>query len=505
MSVLKILILEDSATDAELEMYALRQAGFHPDWVRVQTEEEFLARLTPELDLIIADYQLPRFDGGKALERLQASGLDIPFIIVSGAIGEELAVALMKQGVDDYLQKDRLARLGQSVARALEQKRNRLEKAEAERALRELAARMEQQATTFDTLLSAVPDLLCLFDLDGRLTYANRAALASWRLPAEAAVGRSLADLMCRHGSAEQYQRDFRRAAAGEVARGESRDSDGGCIQYYFTPVPERDGTPRGVAFAARDISELKRVEETLRGSLEQLERERELREIFVSTLSHDLRTPLMAARMSTELMARREGSHSTLLQGRVIENIDRLDDMIQTLLDANLIRAGERLPVQPEPCALRRIVRDVLDEYATLHGDRFRLCAPRELDGYWDPRFLRRILENLLSNALKYGAAEAPITVSLEEAGEQVLLRVHNDGEPIGREDQAGLFEPFRRRGGDRFSRQQGWGIGLTLVRGAAEAHGGSVSVESDDEGTTFAVALLRDARSEPNAVAAG
>src|SRR5262249_48117368 len=129
---LSVLILEDRSDDAELVLHALRRAGFAPQWQRVETESDYLAHLHADLDVILADYSLPQFDALRALQGLQERGLDIPFIIVSGTIGEELAVSAMKQGAADYLLKDRLTRLGQVVAQAMEQKQLREAKRQAE-------------------------------------------------------------------------------------------------------------------------------------------------------------------------------------------------------------------------------------------------------------------------------------------------------------------------------------------------------------------------------------
>ncbi|MCG3147040.1 MAG: Sensor histidine kinase RcsC [Verrucomicrobiae bacterium] len=125
MPSLRVLILEDQPADAELVLRALRRAGYEPLWDRVDTEDDFLARLSPDWELILSDYQMPQFDGLRALQILRKRGLDIPFIIVSGTIGEDLAVAAMRSGATDYLLKDRLTRLGQAVAHALDEKRHR--------------------------------------------------------------------------------------------------------------------------------------------------------------------------------------------------------------------------------------------------------------------------------------------------------------------------------------------------------------------------------------------
>ena len=133
---LRLLILEDQPADAELVVLHLERSGFAPRWQRVETEREFTAALGPELDLILADYQLPHFDALRALARVRQCGLEAPFIIVSANIGEDLAVAAMQQGAADFVIKDRLARLGAAVAHALEQRRLREENRRAREALR---------------------------------------------------------------------------------------------------------------------------------------------------------------------------------------------------------------------------------------------------------------------------------------------------------------------------------------------------------------------------------
>ncbi len=119
---LHLLIVEDSADDTDLLVYELRRAGFNPTWKRVEREADFLVEIKKLPDLILSDYSMPQFDGLRAVKLLRETGLDIPFILISGTVGEDVAVEAMKQGATDYLLKDRIARLGNAVQRALEQK-----------------------------------------------------------------------------------------------------------------------------------------------------------------------------------------------------------------------------------------------------------------------------------------------------------------------------------------------------------------------------------------------
>lgn len=138
-----VLLVEDSADDAELVVRELRRAGFDPDWTRVETEPDFLKALKAPPQLIISDYSLPQFNGLRAVQLLRAKHPDIPFILISGTVGEEIAVTAMKHGATDYLLKDRIARLGSAVRQALEQRRLREERRQAELIQAELSHRNE--------------------------------------------------------------------------------------------------------------------------------------------------------------------------------------------------------------------------------------------------------------------------------------------------------------------------------------------------------------------------
>jgi PAS domain S-box-containing protein len=149
---LRVLLVEDNPNDAELVLRTLRQAGFDPEWHRVETEQEFQERLTPDLDIILSDYDMPTFNGPHALKLLKQSGMDIPFIIISGTIGEEVAVEVMKLGATDYLLKDRLARLGISIKQTLEQKRLQSERQQVEISLNLFRKLVDHSSDGFEVI-----------------------------------------------------------------------------------------------------------------------------------------------------------------------------------------------------------------------------------------------------------------------------------------------------------------------------------------------------------------
>ncbi len=165
---LRILILEDAPSDLELIVDELHQAGLSVDYRCVMTEADYSANLGEDLDLILADYRLPQFDALKALRLLQERKLDIPLIVVTGTIGEEAAAECIKLGATDYLLKDRLARLGQSVKVALEAKCLRDENRRAEAALWQ--SQMLNRA-----VLNSIGEHIAVLDQEGTIVAVNEA------------------------------------------------------------------------------------------------------------------------------------------------------------------------------------------------------------------------------------------------------------------------------------------------------------------------------------------
>lgn len=240
------------------------------------------------------------------------------------------------------------------------------------------------------------------------------------------------------------------------------------------------------------------RLFEELRESIHALNLEKGLRERFVSLLAHDLRGPLSTARLATDLLAQRTDSRDERhgLATKIGHAIDRLDHMIRDLLDANRIRAGERLPLRLGACDLCALAGRVAEEARALHGDRFVVTCDEPTHGTWGEEELYRALWNLVINAVKYGDPAVPITLTVGRANDMARVSVHNAGAPIPLDEQAHLFDAHARTATARTSGRIGWGLGLALVRGCAEAHGGRVSLHSDAAtGTTFAIELPFDA----------
>ena len=218
----------------------------------------------------------------------------------------------------------------------------------------------------------------------------------------------------------------------------------------------------------------------------------RDIQELFMVTLTHDLRGPINVVKMGTQLTLRRleRGDSHIDVAVRMLGAITRLDSMIQNLLDASRLRAGQSLKLEFEECDLDKLVFEVVEDLNFAYGERFVVVSDSEINSYCSPKEIRRVIENLAINAVKYGEPKTPITLTLQQTETQVSLTIHNQGDPIALDAQSILFQQFRRT--PSAEEQTGWGLGLFLVKSIIEAHQGTIEVKSAaGEGTSFIIKL--------------
>jgi PAS domain S-box-containing protein len=263
MKPIRVLIVEDSEEDTLLIVRELRRT-YDPLFERVATPAAMGRALEKYWDVIISDFSMPGFDGLDALRLLQKSKLDIPFIIVSGAIGEEVAVHVMKAGASDYVMKDKMARLVPAIERELREAEARLERRRAEMALAHLAAIVESS-----------DDAIIGMALDGTVLSWNFGAEKIYGYSADEAVGHRIS-LVAPPVSAGEIPQIFDRIKNGERVEGYETirvKKDGTPIDVSLTisPIKNSSGKITGISAIERDITEQKRVESERKRLIEEL------------------------------------------------------------------------------------------------------------------------------------------------------------------------------------------------------------------------------------------
>ena len=277
--VLRVLIVEDSEFDAQMITSLVRKSGYEVVAERVETADTMeKAHREKKWDIILSDYNLPSFSAPEALKLLQATDLDLPFIIISGGIGEATAVAAMKAGAHDYLMKGNLNRLAPAIERELREAANRRERREAREKLLESELR-------YRLLWESSPDAVLLMDGESKIHFANPAVETVFGYNQEEIVGQELrvllpADLRSNEAKPiEDYLKDGEKVTLARVVETVGKRKDGReiVVEVSFSHM-DLHGERRHVAFV-RDITARKRTERALRENQEQLQVAREIQQ----------------------------------------------------------------------------------------------------------------------------------------------------------------------------------------------------------------------------------
>jgi signal transduction histidine kinase/FixJ family two-component response regulator len=536
-------MVEDSPVDAKLLAMELERAGFDPEVTRIETRSAFGEAMDDvRWDIVIADYRLPSWSGLGALKLMQEREIDLPFIIVSGTVGEDAAVEAMKAGAHDYVLKDNLVRLGPAVERELREAQVRRERRQALAALRELAHR--------STLLAEVSRKLAVsLNYDETLGIAARVLLpeiADWCLltvveerprrllavlchtdPDREAVGRSYLeghplDLRAERGPAQvirSAEMDWTNLDSALVTNAPSEDAaiaaqlghgSGLCLPLVA------QGTAMGAltlvrtsadrAFKPEYVGFAKELAARISMALHSAQLYRQAREAirardeFLSVASHELNTPLGTLMLQFEEAllpdpAEQPGGpvseRRRVAIARARRQLDRLSRLVSSLLDVSRVTA-KRLQLELTIVDLSTTAREVGEQFAAelaRVGCTLRIDAPAPVVGNWDAMRMAQIVANLLSNACKYGPGK-PIDVTVRNTGDRARLTVRDQGIGIAAEDLTRIFECFER--GTATHEVGGLGLGLYITRQLVEAHGGEIRVRSEPgAGSTFAIEL--------------
>jgi len=488
MGELELLVLEDSEDDALLLARALQQGGLRARLHRVQTEEGYRQALQERhWNLILSDFNLPRFNGGEALRILRDQDPETPFILVSGEIGEERAADLMRRGANDFVRKDRIDRLAPAIERELREAAVRQSHREAMERLLRLGQALEQSG-----------DGIVMADPAGRITFANAAFTDATGFAQAEALGRHPLDLLGDPTEAELHEALIEAVRGAGVwsgrFRGRRKDGEVVLLDSRISAIRNGAGDLIGFVGTHRDVT--RQVEQ-------EVHHEQGQRLEAIGTLAggiaHDFNNLLMAIRGFAELARLRstEPKLQDALEG-ILTATDRARDLVQQILAFSRSRPQERKPIEVQLVFKEalRFIRATIPSSITL-----RLQADTHACVLADPGELQRIVVNLCTNSvLAMRGGTGLLSVALDERvldpeaphglkpGTYVRLRVADTGCGMAPEVVARIFEPF-------FTTRPttgGTGMGLAVVHGLVASMEGAISVESEPgQGTSFEILL--------------
>jgi PAS domain S-box-containing protein len=520
----RLLLLEDDVSDAELAERTLRRSGLDFTLRRVATRESFVQALRKyDPDIILVDFRVPGFDGLEAVRLAKELRADLPVILVTGVLSDDAAGDFIKLGINDYVLKDRLARLPAAIISALSE-------AEGVRARR----RAETSRDELARILECAQDGVIGTDNAGIVTAWNASAARIFHRAATEAVGRPLREVL-NHFYSPQIE-----AALGRMERDaalaaiEVQCEQGTDMVLSLALSPIRDGAGgsiTGTSLIIRDITNERRLQRQLRETTAQLalllhevsesnialqreiqtrrgaeaeaaqarqeaERANKAKTSYLSDVSHEIRTPMTSIIGFADLLLASELSECHFRKVHYIrEAAQSLLSIVNDIVDISAIESG-RLRLTSEPTNLRSVVKAVL---ATVEPSvaakklTLRSAIAPEVPEWvqTDPQRLRQILLNLIGNAVKF-TNEGGITVVVQPSSGRDDPMTHfsvvDTGIGIPTEKQHQLFTEFYRVGQSGAREQEGSGLGLAISRHLVEVMGGTIGVTSrEQQGSTF------------------
>ncbi|MCX6305172.1 MAG: PAS domain S-box protein [Bacteroidetes bacterium] len=503
---LSVLIIEDSQDDAELNAWYLKKAGYNIDFTRVETPGEMKnAVASQKWDMILSDYSMPMFDVLSALAIYHASGLDIPFIVISGAIGEEKAVEMIKAGAHDYLLKDNMMRFAPVVKRELREAHLRQNLSDANIAL---SASEER----YRTMIKASPDGIFILDINGVITEVTAAGLALFGTDAPAdLVGKPFSEFVPApeiRELAEIYEKTIREGLAQNIEiRLLKKDKSLLVTEASATLLHDPVGRPISFMIIIRDISQRKNLEMQLIHS----DRMAGLGEM-ASGIAHEINQPLNTISMAMDNilgeLATDEKIEKTYLQkktDKIFENITRIrniidhirvfsrghDDYISTAFSIN--------------SSIRNAISMVSEQFK-YHAINLNLLLDDGLPQVVGNTFkFEQVILNLLSNAKdalleKESGQDTWVDKSIEIRSfaekQQLIVEVSDNGAGIADENLQQVMLPFYT------TKDPGKGTGLGLsvsYQIIKEMHGTIEFSSTVSVGTKIKIILnIQNAREE-------
>jgi PAS domain S-box-containing protein len=485
---LKLLLIEDDDNDLQLLLLRLSEDGYKPEYECVNTAGTMAEALErrQDWDIVISDYSLPTFSAPLALTVLQQTGLDIPFIIISGTIGEERAVATMRAGARDFILKHDLRRLAPIIERELREARVRFMRRKTEQALKGAELRYRQ-------IVNTAQEGIWVLDAEDQTTFVNKYMARMLGYAEHEMIGRRLAEFL-----------DDSTVAPNQGFIGQTelkfRNRNGGAVWGLVSSsqMVREDQSYGGMLGMVTDVTDRKRAEEEREQMVQELKETVRVRDEFLSVASHELRTPITTLKLhvQTALLMRERGQEtispalSSKLDG-INRQLNRITELIDNLLDVTRM-TNKKLAYEFAEVDLAGIVRDTaarFAEEARRANISLQVDIPPTMRGLLDKLRIEQVIANLVSNALRHGN-RMPVEVSLskEDGNARLVVRDHGPGIPAESRDK--IFDRFEQ--GSQSRKVGGLGLGLYIVKQIVDAHEGNIRVESEPGyGSSFIVYL--------------
>ena len=482
----KILILEDLPTDADLAQRAISNTLGNCRFRKVENRVEFLDALDEfRPDVIVADYQLPGFDGISALKIALEKEPLTPFIMHTGSINEETAVECMKKGATDYVIKEDVKRLGSAVKRALELAELKRQALASQQALRESEAR-------FRELAENASDLLYRYELvpEQKFSYVCPAfTTMTGYSPEEFYNDPDLAEQIVHPGDREI----LKTIREGNISPEETvimrlAKKNGSLLwsEHKIVYVSDKDSRLLAIEGIARDITDRKKAEEEIKAALKKAEQSDRLKTAFLNNLSHEIRTPLNAITGFSDILMDTGISEDQVSNciNVIRMSSSQLIRVVEDIIYMSTIETGQ-LEISESEVDLGRLFEGVIAGYrdsAMMKGIDLDISPDQKCGNaviLSDAQKLEYVLSHLIDNAIKF-SDKGRVEVSCREDNGFLHLSVSDSGIGVEPEMQDKIFQRFHQTATDISMKRGGLGLGLPVSKAFIESLGGRIWMES-------------------------
>ena len=499
--IIQILHLEDDSLDQELIKSIINTADFKSNIVCVESEKDYIKQLQNDnFDIILADYKLPFFDGMSALTIARKMKPEIPFVFVSGAIGEEMAIEAMRAGAKDYVLKNSYKRLVPSIKRALNEAEERSKRFKVEEDLRENRQKLKQ-------LFDSCPEGIVTLTLDLKIVEANQAFVDMIVYSLEELKNTTFFDIAPTkwHEKQKEVTLHILENAYG-VYEKEFIRKDNKVFPVSITAwlIFDNKGNPKEIGAFVRDITEKKLLEEEIKlhQSMEnQLERVTALSHLS-SAITHEIKQPLQSIKVITESILYLHDKGKSLPYEEVLgdvrditDRVDRVNNIINSI--RSLINAPEKFNVQI--IEINKQINQALDFYKqklNIHNIKLQFNkSKKEINGFASEIQLQQVIINLIENAINSLDAvqrdEKIIVISSYEEGNKVVIKADDNGTGLNKECKSRIFDAFYSLSANK---NNSTGMGLYIVNNIIKCFGGTIEAEDNEYGgATFIIKLRK------------
>jgi len=494
-SKINILLVEDTPSDVELIQREITKSGMLFKVKVVETRNQYIQAIKEfEPTIILSDYNLPSFNGMQALILRKEHAPLIPFILVTGANNEEIAVECMKTGADDYILKNNLKRLGQAIRAAIEKKAVVRSNIEALEKLSILSRAVEQN-----------PALIVITDMNGIIEYVNPKYTETTGYTLPEIIGKSPRILKSGHQSAEFYRNLWETILSGKQWNGEMLNKKKNGDLYWedgsISPLLNESGQITHLIGIKENVTEKRKLMVELIQAKEKAEAGDKLKSAFINNISHEIRTPLSTIEGFVEMLLSSDTTAENKISFTQIikKSSSRLLNTIANYMDISLIVSGN-VEVHKMSCSLNQMLAELKDEFTEACAEKqIRLMIskpddPKDIILNTDPEHLKKIWTHLIGNAVKF-TPQGEITFGYRRTPKGLSFYVSDTGIGIEKDKVQLIFDYFMQADVSQTRIYEGSGLGLSIARDLVKLLGGSIYVESSQNtGSTFSFTLPGD-----------